>query len=331
MDQTTYTPLEVKQNGVTFQWYLKMSEIFQENQRIIDQKTFEYQNLLKKRIEQFRRDLDAYWEQLMEFENWGDIKSISKYKRKATSLDARLLAASEKIVRINEEETSFGWPLSTYPLRLETHEKLMPYKKLFDAGQDFIEKKNQWLKSQVGSYNPIDIERIIEETYNDLIVLIQGFDEHSQSKRLADEVKIIIGEFKLNMPIILNLGNPGFKARHWEQISEMVGFPILVTPELTLERIIEFGLEDYIARFEKISESATKENSLELEMSNMVIEWQDVIFQINEYSDAGTYLLGDIIGIQTLLDDHLIKTQTMKNSPYIKPFEEEILYVFSKC
>lgn len=331
MDQTTYTPLEVKQNSVTFQWYLKMPEIFVENQQIINLKTTEYQDLLETRIEQFRKDLDAYWDQLMEFENWGDIKCISKYKRKATSLNARLLAASEKIVRINEEEISFSWPLSTYPLRLETHEKLMPYKKLFDAGQDFIEKKNQWLKSMVGCNNPIDIDRNIEETYNDLIVLNQGFDEHSQSKRLADDVKVIIDEFKINMPIIQNLGNPGLKARHWEQISEMVGFPILVTPELTLEKIIEFGLEDYIARFEKISESATKENSLELEMSNMMIEWQGVIFQINEYSDAGTYLLGEINSIQTLLDDHLIKTQTMKNSPYIKPFEKEILYVFLEC
>lgn len=330
MDQMTYTPLEVKQNSVTFQWYLKMSEIFIENEEIIKQKTIEYQDLLRKRIEQFRRDLDAYWDQLMEFENWGDIKCISKYKRKATLLDARLSAASEKIVRINEEETSFGWPLSTYPLRLETHERLMPYKKLFDAGQDFIEKKNQWLKSQVGSYDPIDIDRNIEETYNDLIILNQGFDEHSQSKRLADDIKIIIDEFKINMPVIQNLGNPGLKARHWEQISEMVGFPILVTPELTLERIIEFGLEDYIARFQKTSESATKENSLELEMSNMMTEWHGVIFKIEEYSDAGTYLLGDINGIQTLLDDHLIKTQTMKNSPYIKPFEKEILYVLSK-
>lgn len=156
--------------------------------------------------------------------------------------------------------------------------------------------------------------------------LSQGFDDHPQSKRLAEDIKTIIDEFKLNLPIIETLGNPGLKNRHWEQISEMVGFPIVVSAELTLEKIIEFGLEDYLARFEKISQSATKENGLELAMSNMIVEWQGIEFSINEYRDTGTYILASVNDIQTLLDDHIIKTQTMKNSPYIKPFETEILY-----
>lgn len=325
MDQTIYTPLEIKQNSITFQWYLKMPTVFMQNKKIIDEKTSEYQELLRKRIEQFRRDLDVYWEQLLEYENWGDIVLVAKYKRKANFLDNRLTAALEKIERINEEETSYEWSLSEYPLRKQTYDKLVPYKKLFDAGQDFIEKRDLWLKSQVGSFDPVNIASDIEIIYEIVLKLGQEFEEHPQSKRLADDIKTIIDEFKLNMPIIQTLGNPGMKLRHWEQISEMVGFPITVSAELTLEKIIEFGLEDYLARFEKISQSATKENGLEMAMSNMVIEWQGVEFVVNEYSDTGTYILASVLDIQTLLDDHIIKTQTMKNSPYIKPFETEIL------
>lgn len=243
MDQTIYTPLEIKQNSQTFQWYLKMASIFEQNQEIVEQKTVEYQELLRKRIEQFRRDLDLYCEQLLEYEHWGDITFVAKYKRKANVLDARLTNALEKIERINEEERSFDWPLSEYPLRRQTHVKLMPYKKLFDAGQDFIEKRDLWLKSQVGSFDPVDIAKNIETIYEDLLKLSQGFDEHPQSKRLAEDIKTIIDEFKLNLPIIQTLGNPDLKNRHWEQISEMVGFPIVVSAELTLEKIIEFGLD----------------------------------------------------------------------------------------
>lgn len=325
MDQTIYTPLEIKQNSMTFQWYLKMASVFKENRKIIEDKTVEYQEFLKKRIEQFRRDLDVYWEQLLDYENWGDIALVSKYKKKANILDNRLTMAMEKIERINEEESSYCWKLSEYPLRKQTHDKLIPYKKLFDAGQDFIEKRDLWLSSQVGSFDPENIATDIGVIYEVILNLEQTFEEHPQSKKLSEDIKVIIDEFKMNMPIIQTLGNPGMKLRHWEQISEMVGFPIKVSPELTLEKIIEFGLEDYLARFVIISESATKENDLELAMSKMVIEWQGIAFVINAYRDTGTYILSSVEDIQTLLDDHIIKTQTMKGSPYIKPFETEIL------
>lgn len=47
-------------------------------------------------------------------------------------------------------------------------------------------------------------------------------------------------EFKSHMTIVQTLGNPGLKARHWERISEIVGFPIVVDDEMTLERVSSF-------------------------------------------------------------------------------------------
>ena len=36
-------------------------------------------------------------------------------------------------------------------------------------------------------------------------------------------------------------------------------------------------------------------------------------------------ILGSVESIEAYLDDHLVKTQTMRGSPYFKPFEAEVL------
>jgi dynein heavy chain len=90
-------------------------------------------------------------------------------------------------------------------------------------------------------------------------------------------------------------------------------------------QIIDFGLSEYVPKFENISESATKENNLEKALINMHEEWDGIEFTINNYRDTGTFIISGIDDIQLQLDDHVTKTQTMKNSFYIKPFEKETL------
>jgi len=57
----------------------------------------------------------------------------------------------------------------------------------------------------------------------------------------------------------------------------------------------------------------------------MYSEWEPVTFGCKDWGGKSFILLGEDIEIlETILDDHLIKTQTMKGSPYAKVFYDEI-------
>lgn len=55
----------------------------------------------------------------------------------------------EKIDKINEEEVAFGYETTQYPLRKQVHDKLGPYKKLYDNCSDYLAKHELWMNSRV--------------------------------------------------------------------------------------------------------------------------------------------------------------------------------------
>lgn len=56
----------------------------------------------------------------------------------------------------------------------------------------------------------------------------------------------------------------------------------------------------------------------------MMDVWDGISFQISLYRDTGVNILSSVDEIQAILDDQIIKTQTMRGSPFIKPFEKQI-------
>jgi dynein heavy chain len=56
----------------------------------------------------------------------------------------------------------------------------------------------------------------------------------------------------------------------------------------------------------------------------MKTDWGDTEFTFVPYRDTGVSILSGVDDVQMLLDDHIVKAQTMRGSPFIKPFEQEI-------
>ncbi|XP_033097643.1 dynein heavy chain 7, axonemal-like isoform X2 [Anneissia japonica] len=324
VDYASFSPAEMRLNSSTFQWNDRMQEIFDEHKQIVAEKKNQYQEGLKLRRDRFNEELDGYSKQLEEFQTFGDLSEISRYLKKAQALSTRLDAAAEKIDGFNTEEESFGWQTSSYPKRLTIINTLQPYYKLYETTVEFNNKHKNWMDGAFQDVDPDSVDADVGNYWRTLYKLEKSFNDVPNAKKIASKIKEKVESFKENIPLISCLCNNGMRDRHWEQMTDIVGFPIKPDEDTTLSKMLDMNLEGYLSRFEGISEAASKEFSLEKAMEKMVSEWAEIEFVMIPYRETGTHILSSVDDIQLLLDDQIVKTQTMRGSPFIKPFENEI-------
>ena len=150
----------------------------------------------------------------------------------------------------------------------------------------------------------------------------KSLSDQNGPRRVADMVKNRIDKFKVHIPLLQVVCNPGLKERHWDLMSNLVGVVVPHDETASLNNLIELGLSKNTEKLDEISGSASREYSLEKAMNKMKDEWNEILFTFVKYRDTSAYILSAVDDIQLLLDDHIIKAQTMLGSPFIKPLEE---------
>ncbi|XP_061547478.1 dynein axonemal heavy chain 7 isoform X6 [Phycodurus eques] len=326
IDFVSLSPADMELNRKTIQWLRRLPNIFEEHDQIVLEKTTQYQNSLKLFRELFEEELETYSVQVEEFTSFGDLEDLSKYLKKAQALNSKLDAAIERINEFNLEEEVFDWPSSQYPLRKKTQDKLTPFLRLYETSNDFLTHYEQWVYGPLSGVNPDKIEGEVSNYWRSLYKLEKGFVDVPNALGLATIMKDKVEVFKKDVPMVQVLCNPGLRPRHWETLSEISGKPLNTTDEESacMSHFLSLKMEEHLTTFEGVSEAASKEYSLEKALEKMTGEWGEITFKLLPYRETGTSILSSVDEVQMLLDDHIVKTQTMKGSPFIKPFEVEI-------
>ncbi|XP_041084991.1 dynein heavy chain 3, axonemal-like [Polyodon spathula] len=325
MEYATLSYEDVKLNSNVFYWPDQIQAVFELNRsRLAIRREHAEESLLKK-ISEFDKKLVVYNKRVDSFRK-KELMSMEEMKNnvdKLNELASSLDEALAELEDINKEEALLEREQSQFPLLQATMANKQPYDQLWTTAYNFHTKSEIWLNGPFLNLNAEDINEEIGNMWRTVYKLTKTLSDLPGPRRVADSIKVKIDKFKQYLPILSTICNPGIKQRHWEKISEIVGFDLKPEADTSLLNMVEYGLAKFIDKLDEIGASASKEYSLEKAMEKMKLEWADACFGFTKYRDTGTRILSAVDDIQVLLDDHVIKAQTMRGSPYIKPIETE--------
>ena len=80
---------------------------------------------------------------------------------------------------------------------------------------------------------------------------------------------------------------------------------------------------DKLEAIQSISLVAHKQSALEKALMAMRKEWHNLTFELFLYKDTGVPIVRGVENINALIDDHLVKIQTILSSPYVTHIERQ--------
>uniref|UniRef100_A0A673TZU4 Dynein axonemal heavy chain 3 n=1 Tax=Suricata suricatta TaxID=37032 RepID=A0A673TZU4_SURSU len=325
MDHADLPQEDIKLNSALFLWPDQIEDIFENSRNLLLSKRDQAEMDLIKRCSEFELKLEGYSKELEAFRK-REVMTSEEMKNnveKLHELSRNLDQALVEFELINKEEDLLEKEKSTFPLLQTMLTNKVPYEQLWLTTYEFSIKSEEWMNGPLFLLNAEEISEEVGNMWRTMYKLTKTLADVPAPRRLAENMKIKIEKFKQHIPILSISCNPGMKDRHWQQISEIVGCEIKPTETTCLSNMLEYGFGKFLDKLEPIGATASKEYSLEKNLEKMKSDWANMTFNFMKYRDTNTSILCAVDDIQLLLDDHVIKTQTMCGSPFIKPIEAE--------
>nr|CAD7398222.1 unnamed protein product [Timema cristinae] len=329
MSHAVLTTEDIQLNSRVFLWPKDMESVLELSQTRLSHRREMVEQVLRNKRAEFDTKLVAHQKELEVFKRKDPpILTMDEMVDNVETVDylVKLLQEDKREAdAINAEEQLLDFDPSPFLVLQSMLTLIDPLEKLWHTVLNFHKSHEVWY---YGSFMVLDADEVkdeVEGMFRTLYKLAKTLYDIPGSKRVAEMVRAKVEKFRHFIPVLQIVCNKGLQERHWKQMSKVVGISLTPDPQATLSDMIEIGLPKFITKLEEISVAASKEYALERNLRKMKEEWDDVQFECVAYRDTGVEILSAVDDIQVMLDDHILKAQTMRGSPYVKAFEAEML------
>uniref|UniRef100_A0A1B0CUL2 Dyneins heavy chain n=2 Tax=Lutzomyia longipalpis TaxID=7200 RepID=A0A1B0CUL2_LUTLO len=339
----------------TINWYNNIDDVFEQNAQLQEFYKFQFEEHLQNVAKKLNEDIAEMLPSLSIIDDMCETEKFREYYGLLQNIIDNLKIFENYVDWLNKEEKLFKFPKSTYPVLDAIKNFVIPFTKLMKLCIEWLRHFYVWMDGPFEYLEPDFVARTVEEYLKEFqetqkyyhnrikadlignpICKFRGqtedpsVEKHPVPLKLCHKMISWIQEFGLGVQIVKIICNPALRERHWNEMSQMVGFDLTPDAGTTLRKFIDYKLEDKLGDFEIISIGANKELQLQQNLTGMIEEWSGVCFKIGSFKNTSLTILTGVEDIQGLLGDHINKTLAMRGSAFVKPCEVEVKAWYSK-
>ncbi|XP_059612585.1 dynein axonemal heavy chain 7 [Phlebotomus argentipes] len=339
----------------TINWYNNIDDVFEQNAQLQELYKFQFEEHLQNVAKKLNEDIAEMLPTLSIIDDMCETDKFREYYGLLQNIIDNLRVFENYVEWLNKEEKLFKFPKSTYPVLEAIKNFVIPFAKLMKLCIEWLRHFYVWMDGPFEYLEPNFVAQTVDEYLKEFqetqkyyhnrikadlignpICKFRGQTEDPSVEKHPVPLKLCwkminwIQDFRLGVQIVKIICNPALRERHWNEMSQMVGFDLTPDAGTTLRKFIDYKLEEKLADFEIISIGANKELLLQENLTTMIEEWNGVQFQTGQLRNTSLMIFKGVEDIQGLLGDHINKTLAMRGSAFVKPCEAEVKQWYSK-
>ncbi|OHT14597.1 Dynein heavy chain family protein [Tritrichomonas foetus] len=308
----------------TLQMPQKISQMMDSTEKMISTVRIKMIRELRANQRKLETDTIQVQEQLKGFNSkYNDLEMTIEAVDQVNEIHARLQNLMQLQNKYNTHEKLFEFEQVTSRVLSNLISEFTPLHVLWNLANEWMTTNAQMLDTPFPQIRADAMNQFIVQAIKKIIKLKKDL---GQQKVLMEKVitplSTQIEAFKKHVPLIMKLRHPGIKTKHWEQISEVVGFPVMPSMELSLQEFLNLDLERWQDQISEIASIAAQEYNLESSLDQMDAELQQKSFVTIIFRNTDHYIFTEIDDIVSTIDDQLVTTQTLLTSPFIGPIKK---------
>ncbi|KAI6187726.1 Dynein heavy chain, cytoplasmic [Aphelenchoides besseyi] len=250
---------------------------------------------------------------------------VEDYLVEMRVLKPLILTIHQELIELNEQEKIVGLPqLSLHDVQL-IGSQVNSLWSLFEWTQRFHEFRSNFFKRRRTEARVQECQSFLDsfiETLTELGVKLEG---HRAAKAFSVQLKSDIEKFRHNIPVLEVMSCPRLGERHWQKMSDIVGFNLAQYENATVAQICELNLNLYVSKLKPIAYIAEREGAIS-DQANFITEfWAEAFFIMDPTYFWGIQVPNNLSSLVNSVEEHVAKIKAYRDPDNDRSFINQSL------